>query len=332
MGTVFSTVDVLRSATNLLRARYPEQPSPLTWNIYVPEECGPLFDASAPGLSASPLRPLEGTRTLLMAPTLIASTVPELQEIAQRHPSLLRKLKAHVEDGGMVAASASGLIYPSMMGMLDGLRLDTLWVSKPLFTRMHPECDFSATEAMSFNERLYTCVAPSQQIEFTAAILKRLLDASVGESCAQLLQYQPERQRLGYQLIEDGQMHPTTDSPVYRVQQWLKAHLQQPYRLDELAVVASTSSRTLLRHFQTAVGMTPLDYLHRVRVDRAKVLLEVTQQNLHAIALACGYSDASSFSRMFSKIAGISPGVYRQRFTMRSKRVRWRAEPPESPV
>ncbi|MCY1560398.1 HTH-type transcriptional activator RhaR [compost metagenome] len=97
-------------------------------------------------------------------------------------------------------------------------------------------------------------------------------------------------------------------------------------------MVASTSSLTLLRHFQTAVGMTPLDYLHRVRVDRAKVLLEVTQHNLHAIALACGYSDASSFSRMFSKIAGISPGVYRQRFTMRSKRVRWRAESPESSV
>jgi transcriptional regulator GlxA family with amidase domain len=156
--------------------------------------------------------------------------------------------------------------------------------------------------------------------------LGKLFGADLSRACEQMLQFQPSRQQMGNGSAEQEWLSRTSDSPVYRAKQWLEANLEQPYRLADLAAVASASERTLLRHFKTAVGMTPLEYLHGLRIERAKVMLEVSLNTLHTIATACGYADASSFRRLFHRATGMSPGEYRKRFTLRAKRVHWRVE------
>ena len=47
--------------------------------------------------------------------------------------------------------------------------------------------------------------------------------------------------------------------------------------------------------------MTPLNYLHRLRIERAKMLLEVTLHGVESVAEACGYADTSAFRRLFQR-------------------------------
>ncbi|MBV5345191.1 MAG: helix-turn-helix domain-containing protein [Rhodoferax sp.] len=54
-----------------------------------------------------------------------------------------------------------------------------------------------------------------------------------------------------------------------------------------------------------------MQYLHRQRIIRAKVLLETTYLPIEQIAQACGYTDTGSFRRVFKKIAGALPAHYR---------------------
>ena len=158
-----------------------------------------------------------------------------------------------------------------------------------------------------------------------AALVGRLLHPDVEEGCLQVLQYQQRRQRITSELSGEW-LTPTADSPVYRATQWLQANLEQPYNLQALAEAAATSERTLLRHFRQAVGMTPLEYLHKLRVERAKVMMEVSLHNFHTIAAACGYSDAGSFRRLFQQATGMNPSVYRERFALRARRPHWKVE------
>ena len=72
--------------------------------------------------------------------------------------------------------------------------------------------------------------------------------------------------------------------------------------------------------------MTPLDYLHHLRMERAKMLLEVTLHGVTGIAEACGYSDTASFRRLFQRKTGMSLSEYRSRYTLRSRRSHWRVE------
>ncbi|MYM68261.1 helix-turn-helix domain-containing protein [Pseudoduganella sp. FT55W] len=328
-GTVFAAVDVLRVADAVLRLRNPHAISPLSWKVVTPPGSAAPFDTALPGVFAStPARPSPAPKnTVMMLPALYAANALELPVIAARYPALLAMLKAHVEQGGIVAACSTGLIYPALAGMLDGLSLDTHWAFKAFFQRRFPASDFSSPDSMSFYPQLYSCVAPSQQTEFMIAILARLLDEQVAHGCTRLLQLQVERQQLGNQLMEQDWLSMTSDSPVYRAKQWLEANIEQPYDLAALAAVASSSERTLLRHFRAVLGMTPLEYLQDLRVQRAKVMLEISLNSLQTIANACGYTNASTFSKLFRRAIGMSPGEYRRNHTFRTKRAHWRITP-----
>jgi len=84
--------------------------------------------------------------------------------------------------------------------------------------------------------------------------------------------------------------------------------------ISTLSRTLQISERTLTRRFQTALGMTPLTYLQTQRVARAKQLLELGELSLDRIVVACGYQDASSFRKLFSRQVGVTPREYRSRF------------------
>lgn len=333
LGTVFSTMDVLRTASVILRLRNPNTSPPLTWRLLAPEDSPALFGEEPPGVFAS--APAAGggpaSQRLIVIPALFVSNALELIPLASRYPSLLRMLQEHVQGGGLLAACANGLVFPAVLGLLNGCRLDTHWAFKPMFIRQFPGCDFTAEEPMGFQAPVYNCVAPALQTGFMIAILERLLDEEVGRGCAGLLQLQSQRQQLGTQPGQQEWLSLTSDSPVYRAQQYLEAHIEQPYDLAALAAVASASERTLLRHFQAVLGMTPLDYLHDLRVQRAKVMLEISLNSMQTIAQACGYLNASTLGKMFKRGTGMSPGEYRKHHTLRTKRAHWRVQPGNAP-
>lgn len=80
---------------------------------------------------------------------------------------------------------------------------------------------------------------------------------------------------------------------------------------------AKMSERSLNRRFKEATGDTMIAYLHKIRVEAAKRLLEMTRHNVSTITTHVGYEDERSFRRLFTRRAGISPREYRKRFAMR---------------
>jgi transcriptional regulator GlxA family with amidase domain len=81
-----------------------------------------------------------------------------------------------------------------------------------------------------------------------------------------------------------------------------------------MAKAAGLERRTLLRRFVSATGMTPIEYCRRVRMARARELLEGGELSQKAIAQSVGYGDVAAFARAFRKAAGSAPGAYRRRF------------------
>lgn len=78
--------------------------------------------------------------------------------------------------------------------------------------------------------------------------------------------------------------------------------------------MSGLSERSFKRRFQKATGMTPIQYVHTLRLEEAKQLLESTDMSIEAIAGEVGYEDMSFFSRLFRREVGLTPGQYRRRF------------------
>ena len=80
-----------------------------------------------------------------------------------------------------------------------------------------------------------------------------------------------------------------------------------------MAKKAGMSLSTLTRHFRERTGVSPLEYLIRVRLKKASVLLQNPELGLAEIADMTGFTDSNYFCRLFRKYFGISPGKYRQK-------------------
>lgn len=63
--------------------------------------------------------------------------------------------------------------------------------------------------------------------------------------------------------------------------------------------------------------MTVTEYVQRLRTERARQMLQHTLLPVERIAWEVGYSDTSAFRKVFSRIVGLTPGDYRQRFKAR---------------
>ena len=72
--------------------------------------------------------------------------------------------------------------------------------------------------------------------------------------------------------------------------------------------------RTFIRRFIKATGLSPLEYVHALRLEEAKQMLETEDEPVEAIALEVGYEDASFFNRLFRRKVGLTPAQYRRRF------------------
>lgn len=92
---------------------------------------------------------------------------------------------------------------------------------------------------------------------------------------------------------------------------YVVARLGQPLRLEEVSRVAKFSPFHFHRVFQALVGSTLADFVKRQRLDRALVMMaHAPRSTLTQIALRCGFSSSSDFSRSFRQRFGVPPSAF----------------------
>lgn len=106
-------------------------------------------------------------------------------------------------------------------------------------------------------------------------------------------------------------MHARVTRQFLAVQEYIHLHMREPIRLADLARVVALHPTYFSDRFQRVVGVRPLDYLVRRRIERAQYLLLTTPDSVKAIADAVGIADPAYFSRVFTRLCGASPSAYR---------------------
>ncbi len=91
----------------------------------------------------------------------------------------------------------------------------------------------------------------------------------------------------------------------------MENNFSNDWKLDALAQIAHMSKSNLLTVFRKATGQTPIDYLMRLRIQRAMEMLQQTDRTITEIAFAVGFNDSNYFTRQFRKVAGLPPRQYR---------------------
>lgn len=87
---------------------------------------------------------------------------------------------------------------------------------------------------------------------------------------------------------------------------------QEQYSLDGLCAKYNVNKFTLGRQFARYYADTPLQYLNKVRMEKAKDLLLHSNEKIRAVGQAVGFENTNHFIRLFKEKNGVSPSVYRR--------------------
>ncbi len=183
-----------------------------------------------------------------------------------------------------------------------------------LLDLMMPEMDgFESLQAMREQElmRGVPVIVLSAQIltshdmaklqEGVAAVLGKGL-FSVEEVFSQVETALSHSKRLGGQ----------TSQTVRQAMAFIHENYAEPISRADLARHVSITERYLTHCFRQEMNITPMAYINRYRVKRAKMLLEQGNLNVTEVALAVGFSDGGYFSRVFREEVGLTPVAYQR--------------------
>jgi transcriptional regulator GlxA family with amidase domain len=219
----------------------------------------------------------------------------------------------------IVCAACAGVFFLAEAGLLDGRPATTHWGLADEFTARYPRVRLEP-EQMLIDGGDYICAGGlTAYFDLALHLVVRFASPELAASCARTLLLDPGRTRQTPYMRLAG-AGGTGDDAIDAALIWLDNHHTRPLHVGELAAAVHLGERTLLRRFKKATGRTPSGYLKALRVEHAKRLLESGNDSVDEIVAAVGYSDTPSFFKLFKELTGLSPGSYRSRFGLFTRR------------
>lgn len=216
-------------------------------------------------------------------------------------------------NGAWLAANCTGTFLLAETGLLDGRVATTTWWLEEQFHSRFPRIDLQLQPVLTECDRLVCAGASASYLLQAIRLIDRFSGPVIASQCAKsMLIDVSQTTQTPYLPLLTQKQH--SDSLVHRAQHWLEKNMARDILISELAKKVATSERTLIRRFKAALNQTPLGYLRDMRIEAARTFLETGDLNIGIIAERVGYSDTSSFSRLFKERIGLSPGAYRSRF------------------
>lgn len=119
-------------------------------------------------------------------------------------------------------------------------------------------------------------------------------------------------------ILESAQQMVSAERPKSRdvlaaAIEYMEGHGAEPVKMDALADQMGMSRTNFYALFKQASGMTPHDYLQRLRINKAQALLLHSRRTATDIAYSLGFSSSQYFSNVFRKYAGTTPTNFRRR-------------------
>lgn len=106
----------------------------------------------------------------------------------------------------------------------------------------------------------------------------------------------------------------SSDYSVARAQHYMEQHFQEHITVSKLAQLGYISVSCLNRRFKQELGVTPIEYLIDLRIEKAKTLLRRKNISMTEIAMRCGFGSSGHFSSCFQKHLHITPSEYQDKY------------------
>ena len=242
--------------------------------------------------------------------------IPPGEPLAGRFTQETAWLARCYADGATLATACSGAMLLAEAGLLDGHEATTHWAYCDVLRRRYPNVQVRAQRALVVSgegQRLVMAGGGTSWLDLALYLIARSagVDAAMQVARINLIDWHAIGQQPFARLARSRQVD---DAVIARCQTWIAEHYHEPSPVAAMVRLSGLAERSFKRRFQLATGMSPLEYVHTLRLEEAKQMLESGVESIEAIANEVGYEDAGFFSRLFRRNVNLTPAQYRRRF------------------
>lgn len=299
----------------------------LWWAYTKKDAVGPLFETeivsidgqaitAQGGIRITPLRAIRDTEKTDLI--LLPAFLPPFDRDSPRLKTICAWTVDNHNRGNDIACTCTGTFLLAETKLLDGRLATTNWQFADLFKRSYPKVNLQIDRMLTVDGGLYCTGAATALMGLCLHLIEKYGSPELATRCAKSLLVDTDRHHQSPYIIHDFPKNHSDDQ-IRKAQLWMEKKFDRKFSVDDMAESIGLSPRHFIRRFKTATGETPVAYLQRLRIEKAKRLLERTRDTVNEITWKVGYEDINSFRRLFIKHAGLSPKNYRNKFANASR-------------
>jgi transcriptional regulator GlxA family with amidase domain len=290
------------NTANAVRTELADPPQP--WRIRSASFGATVRSGNGNTVPTIPLDELGDEFELMIVPAvnvLEAATLIELISAPASRP-VLDRLVAARDRGAHLAAACTGTFFLAEAGVLDGSAATTSWWLGPSFRRRYPRVDLDEGRTLCRGQGVTTAGAALSHMDLALSLIASRSPA-LAERAMRYLAVgagRPQREFIVPEVIARG------DSVTAAFERWVRENLGENFRIAHAARAIGVTERSLQRATHAELGMSPTEFVHDIRLERAVHLLRTTALTVDAVAAKVGYLNAGTLRGLFRRRRGMS--------------------------
>ncbi|MBF8289464.1 MAG: AraC family transcriptional regulator [Chloroflexi bacterium] len=225
----------------------------------------------------------------------------------------LRRMHA---GGALLTTVCTGSLLLAEAGLLDGRSCAGHWAYRDLFQSAYPRIRFGAGAVLDLSsegDRLITAGGVTSWQDLALHLIAKFCGPEHAARTAKVY-------LLGGH--EDGQLPFSAmtrrvrndDAVILDCLAWIADNYRTPNPVTAMTDQSGLTTRTFARRFQGATGQRPIDYVHALRMEGARLRLETGPDGVDDVGYSVGYEDPTFFRRLFKRTTGMTPAAYRRKY------------------
>lgn len=250
------------------------------------------------------------TTNLVIIP---ATLVRDYKMAKKSNRLLIDWITKQYKQGAEVASMCAGGFMLASTGLLSSKICSTHWALSDDFRIRFPDVNLQTDKLITDENGIYTNGGAYSFLHLLMYLVEKFYDRETAIYCAKYFQIDLNRNlQAGFSIFNGHKKH--NDDVVLKAQTFIEANYQDRISIEELSSHFGVGRRNFDRRFIKATGLTPLDYLQRVKIEVAKKSLENSRKTVKEVMFDVGYNDTKAFRDVFSRITGLSPIEYKSKY------------------
>ncbi len=217
------------------------------------------------------------------------------------------------KNGAEIVSFCIGAFFLASTGLLKGKQCTTHWASANEFRNMFPDIELLDDKIMTAQDGIYTSGGAYSYLNLLIYLIEKYAGREVAVLTSKAFMIDIAMDSQSSFIIFRGQKEHD-DEEIKKAQEYIEKNFNEKITIEQLADMLALSRRSLERRFKKATSNTVNEYIHRVKIEAAKISLESSRNNINEVMYKVGYADPKAFRVTFKRITGLSPIQYRNKY------------------